>query len=86
MSRFVEFEINVVNAELNKLGVSQSGTDVKITIDLSRVESYRPTGFAEDLEMNRTRVMMHSGEDIILNIPYDEFDELINSYNALNLK
>lgn len=80
MSKFIEAEINVIRTDLEGLGVRQNGEDIKISLDLSRVESYRPTCLDGDAEMIRTLVVMHSGYDFILNIDYSEFDKQMKSF------
>lgn len=56
----------------------------RVRIDLSRVESYaeaipEPLPYKEE-SLVATEVIMYSGTNMLLNIPYDEFDKKFKEF------
>lgn len=64
--------------KLIDLDIPQSGTEAKISIDLSMVESFREAIDDDEVCIDNIMVEMKSGNYHCIKMPYDEFKELMN--------
>lgn len=69
----IETTCNLIDKKLNEMEIQQEGTPVRMSFCKSRVESYREClGDDDAARPNEVLVYFKSGENIIINMSYDE--------------
>lgn len=78
----IELPISLINERLEDLGCNQTGLDAKITVNIDRIESFREGSQEEDDELDKTQVVMQSGDNFLVNMKYAKLKKLLNGDNS----
>lgn len=80
MSEWLECNCFLISKKLLELDVKQDSTPARTKIRISSIESFRETfeDSEEEINPNETMIYLHSGESLVIDIPYNKLSELLN--------
>lgn len=79
---FIETTCNLIDRKLSEMEVQQDGTAVRMFFSKSQIEHFREClGDDDDVKENEVALFFKSGENIIINMSYDELKQKINEGN-----
>lgn len=78
--RFLRLPIAVYDKHVKNLTGKENLYDSWIKINPHQIESYRPTNPEGEDDKDTTMVYMKSGDSSMINMPVDEFEELLNNF------